>query len=64
MKPAEAAALMGPDVNAQFVRLLIQQGKVPWGYCVKGRTGRFTYFINEKKFYETEGIKPDGKKEG
>lgn len=54
--PAEAAALMGPDVNVHFVRLLLQQGKVPWGYAVKHRTGRYSYFINKEKFIEHEQI--------
>lgn len=44
----EAAALMG--VTPQFLRLGLQQGRLPFGVAVKFK--RWSYYINPAKFYE------------
>lgn len=44
----EAAEIMG--VTPQFLRLALQQGRFPFGVAVKMK--RWSYYINEKKFYE------------
>lgn len=44
----EAAAIMG--VTPQFLRLALQQGRFTFGTAVKFK--RWSYYINEKKFYE------------
>lgn len=46
---AEAAKRMG--VSPQFVRIGLQQGRLPFGTAVKMST-RWTYYINEEKFLE------------
>lgn len=52
----EASKLMG--VSPQFVRVGLQQGKLPFGYAVQIRKGgRWTYFISKQKFLEHTGIK-------
>lgn len=45
------------SVDKQSVRLMIQQGIVPWGVCWK-RPGskRFSYLISPKGFFEATGI--------
>ena len=43
---AQAAALMG--VSPQFVRIGLQQGRLPFGTAVK-MSSRWTYYINEEK---------------
>lgn len=48
----EAARLMGKP--EQFVRIGLQRGVFPWGYAVKGEKN-FSYWINARKFRETEG---------
>ena len=45
---AEAAKRMG--VSPQFVRIGLQQGILPFGTAVKMST-RWTYYINEEKFF-------------
>lgn len=52
----EAASALG--VDAQTVRILIQQKLVPWGECFKlpGSTQYF-YMISPIKFYEETGWK-------
>jgi len=45
----EAAAIM--DVDPQFLRIALQQGRFPFGTAVKMR-GRFSYYINAKRFYD------------
>ena len=52
----EVAAVLG--VDAQTVRVLIQQKLVPWGECFKlpGSTQYF-YMISPIKFYEATGWK-------
>ena len=51
----EAAALMG--VSAQYVRIGIQQGILPFGVAVKVGGGRYTYYISPAKFTEFTGIR-------
>ena len=48
----EAARLMGKP--EQFVRIGLQRGAFPWGYAVKEQKN-FSYWINARKFRETEG---------
>lgn len=50
----EAAALMG--VSAQYVRVGIQQGILPFGCAVKVGGNRYTYYISPQKFMEYTGI--------
>lgn len=52
---AEVAKLMG--VSAQFVRVGLQRGILPFGYAVQISTNRYTYFISKEKFCEETGIK-------
>lgn len=51
---AKAAKLMG--MNHNTVRKGLQQGVFPWGYAVHTSGNRWSYFINAKRFAETEGI--------
>ena len=44
----EAAAIM--DVDPQFLRVALQQGRFPFGAAVKMR--RWVYYINTKRFYD------------
>lgn len=53
LKPEEAASIMG--VSKETIRNGLQQGVFPWGYAIK-TSGRWTYFINAKKFAEIEGV--------
>ena len=54
----KAAEIMG--ASQQFVRLAIQNGKLPFGVAVKTST-IYTYYISPKLFYEYTGyyIKKD-----
>ena len=52
--PQDAAALMG--VSAQYVRIGLQQGILPFGYAVKVGGSRYTYYISPAKFTEYTGI--------
>ena len=47
-KVVDAAKLMG--VCPQFIRVGLQTGKFPFGTAVK-MSSRWTYYINEKKFF-------------
>lgn len=51
---AIAAKLMSK--SKQFVRIGLQQQKLPFGYAVKIGGNRFTYYISPKKFTEYTGI--------
>lgn len=51
---AKASKLMG--MNHNTVRKGLQQGVFPWGYAVHTSDNRWSYFINAKRFAETEGI--------
>lgn len=53
---AAAAKLMG--VNAQFIRVGLQQGKFPFGFAMKCSEGSqsFSYYISPKLFEEYTGI--------
>lgn len=44
----EAARILG--ANPQFVRLGLQQGRLPFGVAVRGSGGRFSYLIPKAKF--------------
>lgn len=50
-----AADLMG--VSEQFIRIAMQQGKLPIGTAVKLTGNKYTYYISPKKFTEYTGIK-------
>jgi hypothetical protein len=53
----DAAKLMG--VTQQFIRMGLQQEKLPFGWAVKN-SGRWSYYISPEKFTEYTGIKvPD-----
>ena len=43
----EAARIM--DVDPQFLRLALQQGRFPFGVAVKCRK-RYAYYVNKQKF--------------
>ncbi len=51
----EAAALV--HKNDFFIRKGLQDGVFPFGYAVKGRGNKWTYFISRMKFAEFTGIK-------
>lgn len=44
----EAAQILGK--TAQFVRLGLQQERLPFGVAVKGTGGHYSYVIPKKKF--------------
>lgn len=48
----EASKLM--NKSQQFLRVALQQGKLPFGTAVK-LSSRWTYYISPKKFYEYIG---------
>lgn len=50
----EAARLMGKD--AQYVRIAIQRGMLPFGIAIKGTGDRYSYYISRKQFQEYTGI--------
>ena len=50
----KAAELMG--VSAQFLRISLQQGSIPFGLATK-MSSRWTYVIFKEKFTECTGIK-------
>lgn len=52
---AEAAKLI--HKSKSFITSGLQQKAFPWGYAVK--RGKWSYFINRKKFFEIEGIEPE-----
>lgn len=52
---AEAAKLIRKSKT--FITKGLQQKAFPWGYAVK--RGKWSYFINRKKFFEIEGIEPE-----
>lgn len=54
----EASKLMG--VSAQFLRIGLQKGILPFGYAVQISSDRFTYFISKQKFQEHTGINLKG----
>lgn len=53
MTVEEAAKLMG--ASAQFVRMALRDRRFEWGTAVKMPGGRWSYYINEKKFREEFG---------
>lgn len=50
----EAAKLL--NASPQFIRIGLQQNKIPWGYAVR-TSSQYTYFIIPKKFEEYTGVK-------
>lgn len=52
MNVSDASKLM--NKSKQFVRLGLQRGVLPFGVAVK-TSSKWTYWINEKKFYEYIG---------
>jgi DNA-binding XRE family transcriptional regulator len=50
----QAAKLLG--MNHETVRKGLRQGVFPWGYAIHTSEGRWSYFINAKKFAEIEGL--------
>ena len=55
MPVEEAARLMG--VSAQYIRVGLQRGILPFGCAVQVSSQRYTYFISRQKFAEFTGIK-------
>ena len=52
LSPEEVAKLMG--LHHETIRKGLQQGVFPWGYAIRTSEHKWTYFINAKKFMETE----------
>lgn len=50
----QAAKMLG--MNHETVRKGLRQGVFPWGYAIHTSEGRWSYFINAKKFAEIEGL--------
>ena len=50
----DAARLM--RMNHDTVRKGLQQGIFPWGYAIQTSENRWVYFINARRFAETEGV--------
>ena len=51
---AKAAELMG--VSVQFIRVALQQGKLPFGTAVSISGGKYTYYISPELFTQYTGI--------
>ena len=51
---AETAGMMG--ISAQALGNGIRDGAVPWGYAFHGRGDKYVYFINARRFFETERV--------
>ena len=45
--------------NPQFVRIGLQQNRLPFGNAIKSPSGRWNYVIYPEKFYETIGKKKE-----
>lgn len=54
MLPEEAAVYLG--LSKDTVRKGLQQGVFPWGYAIKTRKNRWTYFINANRFAAIEAV--------
>lgn len=54
MSVQEAASLM--HKTPQTIMLGLQQRVFPWGYAIRTSEHRWSYYINRKRFCETEGI--------
>ena len=52
--PKEASEMTGCGV--EFVHCGLQQRVFPWGYAVN-RDGKWSYWINRKKFLDVEGFR-------
>ena len=50
----QAARMLG--MNHETVRKGLRQGVFPWGYAIHTSEGRWSYFINAKKFADVEGL--------
>ena len=50
----QAAKLMG--VGAEMIRINLQNGKLPFGYAMKGNGNRYVYSINTKQFMKCVGV--------
>jgi hypothetical protein len=46
------------DCSEQFLRVALQQGKLPFGTAVKMSKHNFTYYINPNQFYSFIGQTP------
>jgi hypothetical protein len=49
----EAASLMGK--SKMFVRIGLRNKTLPFGFAVMMESGRWSYYINPKQFYEYIG---------
>lgn len=58
----EAAETM--NKSQQFVRVALQQKMLPFGAAVKMPSGKYSYYISPKKFYEFIGKPKKHKEEG
>lgn len=54
----EAAKIMG--VTCGFVYVGLRKGKFPFGSAIRHESGRWTYWIGRKRFFDYLGI-PDPK---
>lgn len=54
MKIDTAAKLL--QMNHATVQKGLQQGVFPWGYAIHTSDNRWVYFINERRFFEIEGV--------
>ncbi len=54
LKICQAARLMG--VGAEMIRINLQRGNLPFGYALRGKGDRFTYFINTEQFMSCTGV--------
>lgn len=51
----ECAKIMG--CSEQFLRIGLQQGRIPFGIAVRTTPRRWTYFIDDEKFKKWKGDK-------
>lgn len=54
LTPTQAGRLMG--VCPEMIRINLQNGRLPFGYALKGTRERFRYFISTRKFMEYTGM--------
>lgn len=54
LRVCEVAKIMHKHTDT--IRYGLQQGVFPWGYAISTKNGRWSYFINKKRFEEIEGV--------
>ena len=58
LRPRDVARMMG--MTEKTVGQGLREGVFPWGYAIQGEKGRYTYFINARRFAEIEKVELQG----